>query len=82
VVESQKDCIALVFVEIDSEESGWPWWQLGRIMVERDPTLCGLLNGNVGNLCGWPNFGNKFCLHVLLVIYFPLHIVVLRVLEF
>jgi hypothetical protein len=52
VVESQKICIALLFVGIDSEELGWPWWQLGRIRVERDPGLCGLLNGDVGNLCG------------------------------
>jgi hypothetical protein len=32
-----------------------------RIRVERDPTLCELLNGDVHNLCGWPNFGNKSC---------------------
>jgi hypothetical protein len=30
-----------------------------RIRVKRDPVLCELLNGDVGNLCGWPNFGNK-----------------------
>jgi hypothetical protein len=52
VVESQKVCITLLFVGIDIEESGWPWWQLGSIRVERDPTLCGFLNGDVGNLCG------------------------------
>jgi hypothetical protein len=27
--------------------------RLERIRVERDPTLCELLNGDVGNLCGW-----------------------------
>jgi hypothetical protein len=32
-----------------------------RIMVERDLPLCELLNEDVGNLCGWPNFGNKSC---------------------
>jgi hypothetical protein len=30
-----------------------------RIMVESDSSLCELLNGDVGNLCGWPNFRNK-----------------------
>jgi hypothetical protein len=29
------------------------------IMVERDPALCELHNGDVGILCGWPNFGKK-----------------------
>jgi hypothetical protein len=35
-----------------------------RIRVERDPTLCELLNEDVDNLCGWSNFRNKsyvFC---------------------
>jgi hypothetical protein len=32
-----------------------------RIRVERDMSLCELLNGDVGNICGWPNFGNKSC---------------------
>jgi hypothetical protein len=32
-----------------------------RIRVERDLALCELLNGDVGNLCGWSNFGNKSC---------------------
>jgi hypothetical protein len=32
-----------------------------RISVERDMSLCELLNGDVGNICGWPNFGNKSC---------------------
>jgi hypothetical protein len=30
-----------------------------RIRVEGDPTLCKLLNGDVGNLCDWPNSENK-----------------------
>jgi hypothetical protein len=32
-----------------------------RFVVERDPVLYGHLNGNVGNLCGYPNFRNKSC---------------------
>jgi hypothetical protein len=32
-----------------------------KIRVERDPALCELLNGDTGNLWGWPNFGNKSC---------------------
>jgi hypothetical protein len=35
-----------------------------RFRVERDPALCELLNGDVGILCGWPNFGNKSCVFV------------------
>jgi hypothetical protein len=64
VVESWKICIALLFVGIDSEEPGWPWWQLERIRVERDLTLYRILNGDVSNLCGWPNFRNKYCVSV------------------
>jgi hypothetical protein len=30
--------------------TGLPWWQLGRIRIERDLALCELLNGDVGNL--------------------------------
>jgi hypothetical protein len=33
-----------------------------RFVVERDLTLCGHLNKDVGNLCGLPNFGNKSCI--------------------
>jgi hypothetical protein len=41
------------------------------IMVERDTTLCELHNGDVGILCGWPNFRKKFCVFVpLILIYF------------
>jgi hypothetical protein len=41
------------------------------IMVERDPTLCELHNGDVGILCGWSNFGKKSCVLVsLILIYF------------
>jgi hypothetical protein len=42
-----------------------------RIRVERDPALCELHNGDVGILCGWPNFGKKSCVFVsLILIYF------------
>jgi hypothetical protein len=41
------------------------------IRVERDTTLCELHNGDVGILCGWPNFGKKYCVFVsLILIYF------------
>jgi hypothetical protein len=38
------------------------------IMVERDPALCELDNGDVGILCGWPNFGKKSCVFVSLIL--------------
>jgi hypothetical protein len=37
----------------------------GRIMIERDPALCELLNGDIGNLCGWLNFGTNLVSLVL-----------------
>jgi hypothetical protein len=41
------------------------------IRVERDPILCELNNGDVGILCGWPNFRKKSCAFVsLILIYF------------
>jgi hypothetical protein len=46
------------------------------IMVERDPTLCELLNEVVGFLCGWPNFENKSC--VFMATHFDLPIVLLK----
>jgi hypothetical protein len=36
-------------------------------MVERDPALCELLNGDIGILCGWPNFWNKSCVSLCLL---------------
>jgi hypothetical protein len=36
-----------------------------RIRIERDPTLCEILNGDIDILCGWPNFENKSCVFVL-----------------
>jgi hypothetical protein len=38
--------------------------RLKRIKVERDLALCELLNGDVGILCEWLNFGNKSCVFV------------------
>jgi hypothetical protein len=39
--------------------------------VERDTALCELHNGDVGILCGWPNFRKKSCvLAPLILIYF------------
>jgi hypothetical protein len=41
------------------------------IRVERDPALSELHNGDVGILCGWPNFRKKSCVFVsLILIYF------------
>jgi hypothetical protein len=41
------------------------------IRIKRDPTLCELHNGDVGIICGWPNFGKKSCVFVpLILIYF------------
>jgi hypothetical protein len=41
------------------------------IRVERDPAFCELHNGDIGILCGWPNFGKKSCVLVsLILIYF------------
>jgi hypothetical protein len=54
-----------VKIELDlGNRSGW-------IKVERDLSLYELHNGDVGILCGWPNFGKKFCVFVpLILIYF------------
>jgi hypothetical protein len=41
------------------------------IRVEKDSALCELHNGDIGILCGWPNFGKKSCVFVsLILIYF------------
>jgi hypothetical protein len=41
------------------------------IMVERDPALCELYNGDVDILCGWANFKKKSCVFAsLILIYF------------
>jgi hypothetical protein len=54
-----------VVTELDlGDRSEW-------IMVERDPALCELHNGNVDILCGWSNLGKKSCVFVsLILIYF------------
>jgi hypothetical protein len=38
------------------------------IRVERDLTLCELHNGDIGILCGWPNFRKKSCVLVSLIL--------------
>jgi hypothetical protein len=49
VVESQKVCIDLPFVGIDSEELNLILViVLGSLRVESNPGLCGHLNGDVG----------------------------------
>jgi hypothetical protein len=41
------------------------------IRVERDPAICEFHNGDIGMLCGWPNFRKKSCVFVsLTLIYF------------
>jgi hypothetical protein len=53
------------------------------IRVERDPALCELHNGDLGILCGWPNFGKKSCVFVtLILIYFLFLFKVCSCLEF
>jgi hypothetical protein len=55
-----------VKIELDFDDrSEW-------IRVERDSALCELHNGDVGILCGWPNFRKKSCVFMsLILIYFP-----------
>jgi hypothetical protein len=43
VVESWEVYITSLFMGM-IVKTGWPWWQLRRIRVERDPALCELLN--------------------------------------
>jgi hypothetical protein len=38
-------------------------------MVESDPTHCEHRNGDIGNLCDWPNFGNKYCVSFCLLLF-------------
>jgi hypothetical protein len=42
------------------------------IRVERDPALYELHNGDVGLLCGWPNFGKKSCVFMPLILIYLL----------
>jgi hypothetical protein len=43
-----------------------------RFGVERDLTLCGHLNGDIGNHCRVPNFRNKSCLLCMLILIYLL----------
>jgi hypothetical protein len=45
----------IVEIELDLSD------HLERFSVEKDLALCELLNGDVGHLCGEPNFRNKSC---------------------
>jgi hypothetical protein len=41
------------------------------IRARRDLALCELHNGDVGIICGWPNFGKKSCVFMsFILIYF------------
>jgi hypothetical protein len=42
------------------------------IRVERDPAFCELHNKDVDILCGWPNFGKKYCVFVPLILVYLL----------
>jgi hypothetical protein len=44
----------------------------GRIRVEKDSALCELHNKDVGILCGWPNFENKSCVFMSLILIYLL----------
>jgi hypothetical protein len=53
-----------VEIELDlGDHSEW-------IMVEREPALCKLHNGDVGILCGWPNFRKKNLVSLCLSYWF------------
>jgi hypothetical protein len=54
-------------VEIELDLGDCSEW----IRFERDSALCELHNGDIGILCGWPNFEKKSCVFVpLILIYF------------
>jgi hypothetical protein len=46
----------------------WGFYRSEWIMVERDPNICELHNGDVGILCGWSNFRKKSCVVVSLIL--------------
>jgi hypothetical protein len=53
------------------------------IRVKRDQSLCELHNGDVGILCGWPNFRKKSCVFMsLILIYFLFLFKICSCLEF
>jgi hypothetical protein len=55
-----------VEIELDlGDRSEW-------IKLERDLALCELHNGDVGILCGWPNFGKESCVSVPLILIYIL----------
>jgi hypothetical protein len=45
----------------------------GSFGIERDPALCWHLNGDIGNLCGLPTFGNKSCVTCACLLRFTFH---------
>jgi hypothetical protein len=58
------DLIVEIKLDLD-DRSEW-------IRVERDPALCELHNGDVGILCGWPNFRKKSYIFVSLILIYLL----------
>jgi hypothetical protein len=70
VIESQKVCITLLFMRIDSEEPNLILVIVrGGLRVESNPALCGHLNRDVGAFVAL-NFGNKSLSLVSRSIYF------------
>jgi hypothetical protein len=67
----------IVETELDlGDRSEW-------IRVKSDLALCEIHNGDVGILCGWPNFGKKSCVFVsLILIYFVFLFKICSYLEF
>jgi hypothetical protein len=69
------DLIVEIKLDLD-DHSEW-------IRDERDPALCELHNGDVGILCGWPNFRKKSYIFVsLILIYFLFLLKLCSCLEF
>jgi hypothetical protein len=68
VVDSREVCIALLFVGliVKNRLDLVPTW---KDWGKRDLTLCGLFNGDVGNFCGRPNFENKSCVSLCLLLF-------------
>src|SRR6266542_6765607 len=69
-------CITRSLSKGSEQPTSCPLWSIWlRKGVREDPTLCGLLNGDVGHLCGVTELREEILvLCVLLFIQFRLHI--------
>jgi hypothetical protein len=71
VVDPEKFVLPLLCRDLIVEAELYLGDRLEWIRNESDLALCELYNGDVGILCGWPNFGKKSCILVsLILIYF------------